>query len=288
MGRKLHLKENAITDMRGLGLVNINRAKDSLDSYVTNYVNLQDSTIREIPRPRTFAAAKKNPYPIIGIKQDDVIYQGYNKPRLEGPSIQGVYGNDGFTNIDGEEGIRANFAACDKFYEIVPINPDSYKNASDIRKGRERTYNAVIDDDGDIRTYFDPNTDKKIRRLTQAEIDAYDPSKNRKRYTDILSKNHLNKYITRYNELCDMYKEFMNRLHSIDIRQVSSWGYSEVTKNLSSYVDAIYWVNSYINDIDKGNTTYVNESVLQRRVKDAEDAANKLEKSLSAIEEKDD
>ena len=288
MGRKLHLKENAITDMRNLGLVNIDHAKTYLDSYVDNYVNLQDCTIREIPRPRTFAAAKKNPYPIIAVKSHAVIWQSYGKPRLEGPAIYGIYGNNGFHNVDGDEAVRTNFADCDKFYEIVPINPDTYKSAGDIRRGRERTYNAVIDDSGKISTYYDGYglpKGGKIRRLTQAEIDSYDVAKNRKKYIDILSKNHLNKYIKQYDELCNMYTEFIDRIRNIGLGKYGRrYMYEDIFKKLSSYVDAVEWVNGKIEDIDRGDTQYADENSLKREIETAREKAAKLDTAITNME----
>ena len=106
---KSYIKENAITDMRKLDIVNSNEVGRKLDNYAYNFTNMQDCKLVPIDRPRTYAQAKKSLYPIIGVKHNVSLYQGYNKPRLSGSAVYGIFGNDTFDAIAGDDRIRSNF-----------------------------------------------------------------------------------------------------------------------------------------------------------------------------------
>ena len=285
---KSYIKENAITDMRKLDIVNSNEVGRKLDNYAYNFTNMQDCKLVPIDRPRTYAQAKKSLYPIIGVRNNVSLYQGYNKPRLSGSAVYGIFGNDTFDAVAGDDRIRSNFEECEEFYKIVPIDEDSYTNAKDIRQGRERTVQAAIDDSGELQYggYFSDIKGKK-RMLTQFDIDMYDPTINRNRYKDILTKNHLGKYAMEYDVLCDKFDEFMDRFHNINIRTIKHYNFTDATKQLDSFASAIDWLNtrigwaSGIKDYSDSFGTYEDDVI--NSLNKANEVAAKVDKALTNI-----
>lgn len=285
---KSYIKENAITDMRKLGIVNSTEAGRKLDTYSYDFVNVQDCKLVPIDRPRTYAQAKKSLYPIIGVKDNMSIYQGYNKPRLTGPAVYGIFGNNDFSNVDGDDRVRVNFDECDKFYKVVPIDEDSYTNARDIRQGREQTVQAAIDDSGELQyDRYHNNIKGKKRMLTQFDIDMYDPTVNRKKYKDILTKNHLGKYAMEYDVLCDKFDEFMDRFHNINIRTIEHYNFTDATKQLDSFASAIDWLNTRIGwagGINNYNSSYgTYEDDIINALNKANEVASKVDRALTNI-----
>lgn len=288
MVRKLHIKEsyfkeNVITDMRSLGIINSTEAGKALDTYSFNFINLQDCKLVPVDRPRTYAQAKKSSYPIIGVK-NTTIRKGYGN-RVTGPAVYGIFGNNDFSYVAGDDRVRINFEECENFYQVVPIDEDSYTRAQDIRKGRERTITATIDDSGELQYggYFTDLKGKK-RSLTQSDIDMYDPTINRNKYKDILTKNHLGKYTMEYDVLCDKFNEFMDRFHNLDIRTMKSYNFTDATKKLNSFVDAINWLNTRINWAG-GTQDYNNRygNTYEDNVIDALNKANKVASEVDKV-----
>jgi hypothetical protein len=176
--------------------------------------------------------------------------------------------------------IRDNFAKCAEFYVIVPIDEDSYKSANDIRKDREQMYDVSIKDDGKIDFYGYERGRNKGRSFTQSDIDSYNPDVNRKRYKDILTKNHLNKYVKEYDALCDRFNEFKDRFHNLDIRTLG-YGFKYITTRFADFVDAVDWLNHDISGINNDNSFYrADESDLQRRINNANKKADELDTAL--------
>lgn len=225
MVKKLYIKENVISDLYGLKIINMDKAKRTLMSWSFNSVNLNDCSLVSIDKPRTYAAAKKSDFPIIGLKDNYTIYQGWNKPSKRGLAVMGIYGNDNFMSVAGDDKVRTNFEQCDKFYKVVPDNADTYQRQADIAKNRTHTVLGKLNDEGGIDTdrmydydrTYQRNTLHKPRAFTQDDLVAYDPAVNRRRYDDILAKNHLERYITSYDDICKSVKDFQNRIKDIDV-----------------------------------------------------------------------
>lgn len=252
---KLMLKENAITDMRDIGITNIPKAKEKL-MYWPYYLNFQDCTLRPIERPVTYARAKKNPYPIIGVANMS-LYQGWNKPRLEGPAVNGIFGLGQFDNVDGENKITSNFAKCEKFYELVPNDPEAYKNAQNIRNDRNLSRGGRItwgklNDKGEFENRYTGNN----RAFTSSDIENYEPSFNKRKYTKLLSQAHLDKYNKKYNDMCDGIKMLQSEISNVDASNLKNYyvrsDYRSLLNKFGDVIDALGDVNHNIEYIARG------------------------------------
>jgi hypothetical protein len=278
--RKLFIKENVITDMRDKGIINSKRVGDYLNNNYSYSVNLQDCKLVPIS-PRSYMTAKRNPNPIIGVA-DGRIWGGYNEKDLEGPMIYGLYGKDMFTSFHNYyDKIRDNFAKCAEFYEIVPIDEDSYKTANQIRKDRDITAKASIDDKGNLDYYNYDKSPNKTRILTQADIDSYNPSVNRRRYKDILTKNHLNNYAKEYDTLCNEFSAFKDRFRDVDIKSVG-YGFNSILRAFGDFVEAVSRLDNAIENINKDVYWKSDEEDLKAKVRDAKDKAKALDNVLTS------
>ena len=287
---KLHLTENAITDIRNTKILNkkdiIGRISEWFD------VNWQDCTLKEIPKPNSEEDVEDSPYPIIGANTEGTLY-GKRRGRddLHGLVAYCAWWNGDFVytrNCDNDDYSYGCFKLCNKFYIIEPINPETYKNAWDIQKGRERTYNVSIDDHGNIIKYDKnkklPKTNQKIRNLTQSELDNYDIKSNQEKYKKLLAKNHLSKYIKQYDELCNMYKEFLHRITDIGVVNGKWLSKSKMLDEVQYYLQLIDWVNDAVEGIEN-SAPYTSEETLVRRIKEAMDYAEEVDKVISEFEE---
>ena len=269
MVRKIRINENVITDLRGLDIINEKDVKNELRDVWSFNINLQDCSLKQIDRPRTYAAAKNSNNPILGVVNKVTEYQGWNKPKLVGSKVFGIYGDGIFRNLaygyDGANAIKTNLAKCDTFYEIIPDNPDSYTSPKDIRS--QRTPNKPVELPKSNKTRF----------MTFDDMDSYDPTVNRGRYTRILSQNHLNKYIKEYNDLCDLFNEFRDRFNNVDIRTASNYSLCAITDGLKQFIDKLGDINRYISYVEKGDSV---ESELKKKFDIAYNAADSLDKTL--------
>lgn len=287
MVKKLHIKENVVSDMYGLKIINIDDVKRTLQSYTFGSVNLNTCSLVPIDRPRTYAAAKKSDFPILGIRDKGYMYMGWNKPRKTGPVVVGIYGDDYFTSTSqGDDKIRANFDSCDRFYQVIPDDMDTYKRRYDIANSRTHTASVKLDDTGrqdDSRR----NTLHKSRAFTQDDLDAYDPNVNRKRYVAILTKNHLDKFVSDYNDACATVKAFQNRLNNIDITAVSGYSYGYALDAFKEVISRLKELNGDIGSISGDNKSAwrtATESDIESDIDRFDKAVAELAKRVSALE----
>lgn len=290
------LKENVITDITKLGCINnMDDVKDKLQLKLYD-VNLQDTILKPIDKPATYMKAKKSPNPLLGIKSNGSLSvwddKTYKYLRKQGPSIQGIYGNNDFFNVDGDDSIRANFAKCDTFYEIVPVNSDTYKSRSTISGSREPTYLVRLRDTNDIDIGW--QADKANKRFTNDDIMAYDPIYNRKRYAKILSLNHLDKYRNEYEAICDDIEELKGEFTDISLRSImngnTTYYYKQFLNKFAEVIDKFRNVQNYIGYVANGDSMwterdlkqkfsefYVVFNTAQKRLQELQDMINSVE-----------
>lgn len=259
---KLLIKENVITDLRSKGIINLNDAKSALLSYMSD-VNLQDCIL--VPfSPKSYMSAKNSNNMIIGIKSDAVIRGNYsnNYQSKTGPAVVGIYGHYNFYAVANIDSIRANFAACDTFYEVIPANSDSITSRSKKHSelNRYTKYDDMyINDEGDVRGAYNAWSNKrdagthKIRSMSQDDMEMYDPNINRARYAKILVKNRLGKYVERYNELCKNFNEIRKLTSelSTDVIINHRSNYKTLTDAMHSYLYDISALDNDIKRVDK-------------------------------------
>lgn len=290
MVRKLHLEENVISDLYGLKIINMDAAKQTIISWGFGSVNLNDCSLVPIDKPRTYAAAKKSDFPIIGVRDNMSIYQGWNKPSKKGTAVMGVYGRDNFMNVAGDDKVRSNFEQCERFYQVVPNDIDTYQSQYKISQNRTRTVPAKLSDTGNVETGWDMkrNTLHKSKAFTQDDLMAYDPEVNRRRYVDILTKNHLNKFVSEYNDACATVKAFQNRLNNVDIATVSEYSYGYALDAFKKLISALKTLNSHIKEVQRGvDASYryrTTEKDLDRDIEKFDEIAADLAKKLSDVE----
>ena len=286
MVKKLRIKENVVSDMYGLKIINMDEVKNDLQGFMYS-INLETCSLVPIDKPRTYAAAKKSEFPILGIVDKGYMYAGWNKPRKTGPVVTGIYGHDYFMSTrQGDDKVRANFDSCDRFYQVVPDDIETYKTRYDVSKDRTHTVPVKLDDEG---RYDDSrrNTLHKSRAFTQDDLDAYDPDVNRKRYVAILTKNHLNKFVSDYNDACATVKAFQNRLNNIDITAVSEYSYGYALDSFKEVISRLKSLNGDIGSISGDNKSawrIATESDIESDIDRFDAAAAELAKRLSSLE----
>ena len=290
---KLLIKENVITDLKQKNIINLKDAKETLLSWAFK-VNLEDCTIVQF-RPRSYMAAKNNENIIIGIKSNTSYHSGWRSPERIGNVVMGIYGNSNFISVYGPDSIRANFAECDTFYEVIPVSDDSYTKRSDKTKalGRTGEYRYyTLDDSGDLNdARYDYDSKGKKRLLSLDDVKMYDPNINKRRYINILSKNHLNKYVNNYEDLCRKFNIVRQSISNIDSNVIinNRYDYSRTIKCLDSYLDSLSDLNRYIKDVDKqsvddtGWFTYT-EKDLERAFVKCEDKYDDLLTCIEKLE----
>ena len=253
---KLMIKENVITDLKNMGVLNVNDEVKSI--LLNNYgLNINDCTL--VPcRPRSYMAAKSNENVILGICNNYNYRPSWRDEGKKGPVVYAIFGKNDFYNVLSDAGIRYVFAQLDAFYEIIPADPETYKSKYDIGRNRRQDgygYNDYrINDKGEVqyKDYSRTNSNK-IRSLSQDEIKQYDPSYNRSRYAKILAKNHLDKYVKYYDDLCEDFEDILDRIKNLrgkDIIKNRTY-YSSTTKCLDSFIDAMQCLNWKIEDVNK-------------------------------------
>ena len=286
MGRKLHIKENVVSDMYRLKIINIDEVKNDLQGFMYK-INLETCSLVPIDKPRTYAAAKKSEFPILGIVDNSYMYAGWNKPRKTGPAVAGIYGQDYFMSTgQGDDKVRANFDNCDRFYQVVPDDIETYETRYDVSKDRTNVLPAKLDDAGNIDNSR-RNTLHKSRAFTQDDVDAYNPEVNRRRYVNILTKNHLNKFVSEYNDACATVKSFQNRLNNIDITSVNGYSYGYALDAFKEVISRLKSLNDDIGSISGDNKSAwrtATESDIESDIERFDDAVNKLEKRMQDIE----
>ena len=286
MVRKLHIKENVVSDMYRLKIINIDEVKNDLQGFMYK-INLETCSLVPIDKPRTYAAAKKSEFPILGIRDKGSMYMGWDQPTKVGPVVVGIYGHDYFMSTRrGDDKVRTNFDNCDRFYQVVPDDIETYETRYDVSKDRTHTIPVKLDDKGrqdDSRR----NTLHKSRAFTQDDLDAYDPDVNRKRYVAILTKNHLNKFVSDYNDACATVKAFQNRLNNIDITTVSEWGYGRALDAFKEVISRLKSLNSDIGSISGDNKhawRTATESDIEDDIDRFDKAVVELAKRMSGLE----
>lgn len=258
---KLMIKENVITDLKNMGVLNVNDEVKRI--LLNNYgLNINDCTL--VPcRPRSYMAAKSNENVILGIYSNYNYRPSWRDEGKKGPVVYAIFGKNGFYNVLNADGIRYNFAQCDTFYEIVPTDPETYKSKYDIGRNRRQDgygYNDYrISDTGEVQ-YKDYSGAKsnKIRSLSQYEIRQYDPSYNRDRYAKILAKSHLDKYVKYYDDLCEDFEDILGRIKNLRGKDIikNRYRYSDTTKCLDSFIDAMQSLNWKIEDVNKSDINH--------------------------------
>ena len=253
---KLMIKENVITDLKSKGILNVNDEvkRVLLDSFG---INVNDCTL--VPcRPRSYMAAKSNPNVILGICSNYHYRMSWRDNGKDGPVVYAIFGRNDFRSVLGDDRIRYDFAQCDTFYEIIPTDPETYKGRYDIGRNRRPDgygYNDYrISDTGKVqyKDYSRVNSNK-IRSLSQDEIRQYDPSYNRNRYARILAKNHLDKYVKSYDDLCKDFEDILGRIKNLRGKDIikNHYRYSDTTKCLDSFIASMQYLNWKIEDVNK-------------------------------------
>ena len=290
MVKKLHIRENVVSDMYALKIINMDDVKNHLQGYLYNQVNLNTCSLIPIDKPRTYAVAKKSEYPILGVADNQSKYVGWDKPYKKGAAVMGIYGNGWFDALHGDDRIRTNFDSCDKFYQVVPDDVDTYKSKTDISQNRTHTVPVKLDDAGNTQSdsyYTKRNTLHKSRDFTDYDLDAYNPETNRKRYINILTKNHLNKFVSAYNNACTTIKDFQNRLNNVDITTVSEYNYGYALDAFKELISALKSINNDIKSIDGTNPNawhVVTEADIDNDIKRFHEAEDKLSRRLDYLE----
>ncbi len=269
------IKENVITDLKSMGILNVNDEVKRI--LLGNYgLNINDCTL--VPcRPRSYMAAKSNGNVILGIYSNYNYRSSWRDDGKKGPVVYAIFGKNDFYNILNADGIRYNFAQCDTFYEIVPTDPATYKSKFDIVRDRRSDgygYDDYrISDTGEVqhKDYSRTNSNK-IRSLSRDEIKQYDPSYNRTRYVKILTKNHLDKYVKYYDDLCEDFEDILDRIRNLSGKDIikNRTYYSSTTKCLDSFIDAMQTLNWKIEDVNKQDVDrYYGYSYTESDLKDA-------------------
>ena len=286
MVRKLHIKENVVSDMYRLKIINMDIVKNYLHRYVYD-INLEDCSLVPIDKPRTYAVAKKNIFPILGVGNNYSVYVGSrNGGYKRGPAVVGIYGKGEFFSVAGSDKIRSNFEECESFYQVVPDDVYTYQSRYDIAKNRTHTVDTKLDDAGRIDD-SSKNTLHKNRAFTDSDLADYNPETNRKRYIDILTKNHLDNFVDDYNDACSTVKAFQNRLNNIDITTVNEYSYGNALDSFKNLISRLKSLNRHIEDIRKGNNNtwyHPTESDIESDIDRFDDAAIKLEKRIQDLE----
>ena len=296
---KLTLRENAITDMKSMGIINIAKAKEKL-RYYPYYLNIEDCTIKEIERPKTYAKAKKNRYPIIGVSNMS-LPTGWRTPRIEGPAVSGIFGMDDFSNVDGENKVTLNFSECEKFYEIAPINPDTYKSSQEIHNQRvQRSGGGIhlgnLNDKGEFEDRYGSgrfcNRREYNKAFTSSDINDYDPTYNKVRYTKLLSQLHLDKYKKQYVDACDDIKLLQDEVAKLGTSNLHDYyvrsSFTAFLKGIANVIDILGDINNIIDYIAKGiSPTIYNDTTMKNRFnKFTKEFANTL-RILEELHEKE-
>jgi Mg2+ and Co2+ transporter CorA len=106
----------------------------------------------------------------------------------------------------------------------------------------------------------------------------------------ILAKNHLDKYVKYYDDLCENFEDILDRiknLHGRDIIKNRTY-YSSTTKCLDSFIDAMESLNWKIEGVNKQdinqNHWYSSESDLKDAFKRCQDKYVGLVNSLENLE----
>ena len=271
MVRKLKLRENAITDLKTeLGKTDlypeeINKFVDKIKEIITQRldINIQDSKLTPIAKPKSSTAAKRNPNFLIGINK-------YGRGLIIGDN--GYY-TDLFPTISfrrgyhvEDRGVREAFEDANIWFEISPIDVDTYKRRGEISQSRkiDGIYRQVHD-------YKDPYTGK-TRQLYGDEFDLYDTkmarSKYAKRLTDIRSREQ-------YDEILGDIEDINDRIRNIDFghpifdssRAVRDLGtaYKSMKQSLEYFENKLKRPNYQIDDWDmreiKNNIKEVNSQL---------------------------
>lgn len=286
MVKRLHIKENVVSDMYRLKIINIDEVKNDLQGFMYK-INLETCSLVPIDKPRTYAAAKKSEFPILGIRDKGSMYMGWDQPTKVGPVVVGIYGHDYFMSTRrGDDKVRTNFDNCDRFYQVVPDDIETYETRYDVSKDRTHTIPVKLDDKGrqdDSRR----NTLHKSRAFTQDDLDAYDPDVNRKRYVAILTKNHLNKFVSDYNDACATVKAFQNRLNNIDITAVSGYSYGYALDAFKEVISQLKSLNGDIGSISGDNKhawRTATESDIENDIDRFDKAVAELARRMSNLE----
>lgn len=284
MVRKLHIQENVVSDMYGLKIINMNNTKQYLQNH-TYDINLEDCSLVPIDKPRTYVTAKKSEFPILGVGDNYSVYVGGRERYKRGKAVVGIYGNDYFISVAGDDKIRSNFESCEEFYKVVPNDIDAYQSRYSIAKDRTHTALTKLNDKGRIDD-SSKNTLHKSRAFTNYDIDAYNPETNRKRYVDILTRNHLDKFVDDYNDACTTVKAFQNRLNNIDITAVSEFSFGYALDAFKKLISALKSLNYDIEQIKTGAQGYwrVTESDIEKAIDRFDAAAIDLHKKLDSLE----
>ena len=208
---KLYIKENAITDLRNelnktdLYPEQITDCMNKIKEITTQWldINIQDSKLVPVSKPKSTTAAKRSPNMFIGLNRRGrglLIGQNYYTDLF--PTISFTRG---YHIID--RGVREAFDDADIWFEISPINVDTYKNRTAI--GKERKVDGIYNQ---VHDYKDPYTGR-TRQLYDYEFDLYDTkmarSKYTKRLTDIRSREQ-------YDEILSDIEDINNRIRAID------------------------------------------------------------------------
>ena len=205
----IKLTENTVSDLyKELGKYNfsndqIKKTVEDLKDYLlrNTTVNLEDTKIVPINKPKSSTAARRSDNFLIGLTDYlDAVITGNDYWW----DLARVYRGRGKY---ASRGIREAFNDSTMWFEIVPINPDTYQTTYDVRGSRRENpyYKDVFD-------YKDPYTGK-TKQLYNFEQDLYDVDLARRKYRDKLTDIRSRK---QYDAILASVEDINNRIRAID------------------------------------------------------------------------
>jgi hypothetical protein len=267
---KLYIKENVITDLKNqlssanLGTDAINYLIKDVKYYMLNTfnINMQDATLKPINKPKGSTTAKRSDNILLGVNSKST---GWGEGML--------VGRDQFVDIYqggywGKASIRQSFDACDLWFEIVPINDDTYKSLYTIRRQRR-------DEVGDyFNTYTDTTTGKK-RLMLSKEFKLWDVDAAREDY----AKRLVDKKTRRnYENILKSVESINDRIKDIDysglIISAETYKMSKVSNIANDYSSLKRYLDKISKTIDSDDEQLISEYDV-RRVNECVDKINK-------------
>ena len=272
---RLYIKENVITDLKNqLSSANletdaINYLIKDVKYYMLNMfnINMQDATLKPINKPKGSTTAKRSVNVLLGVNSKST---GLGKGML--------VGRDQFVDIYqggywGKASIRQLFDACDLWFEIVPINDDTYKSLSDIRRQRR-------DEVGDyFRTYIDTTTGKK-RLILSNELNLWNVEEAREYYAKRLVDRKTRR---NYENILKSVESINDRIKDIDysglIISADTYKMGKVGNIANAYSNLKWYLDRISKTIDSSDGQLIREDY----VKQVNSYVDKINKELDYL-----
>lgn len=272
---KLYIKENVITDLKNqLSSANletdaINYLIKDVKYYMLNKfnINMQDATLKPINKPKGSTTAKRSVNILLGVNSKST-------GRGEGMLV----GRDQFVDIYqggywGKASIRQSFDACDLWFEIIPINDDTYKSLSDICRQRR---NEVGDY---FFTHTDTTTGKK-RLILSNELNLWDVEEAREYYAKRLVDRKTRR---NYENILKSVESINDRIKDIDysglIISADTYKMSKVGNIANAYSNLKWYLDRISKTIDSDDGQLIRED----DVKQVNSYVDKINKDLDYL-----